>query len=124
MYMQEAYYSEPLKDVIFIKGSAYEFGNETAGKTTYEVHKNRIMKFALDQGNIEVNGANEIVERINKGEAVKAREISRKLIGKNSKYETFEKGEHSNSLEVGEDESISKVIENNEKLSQKVPSFA
>jgi hypothetical protein len=124
MYMQEAYYKKPLKDVIYIKGSAYEFSNEVAGKTTYDVYKNRILKVNIDLDQSGVSDASAIADKLSNGESVKPREISKKLIGKTNKYETLEKGEKLNTIEVGEDETITKSIENNEKQSDKAPSYA
>jgi hypothetical protein len=109
MDMQEAYYKEPLKNDIYIKGTAYEFKNETAGKTTYDVYEERVLKF-----NIEGHD-NTIIDKINNGETVKPRDISKKLIGKNNKYEASEKGNFVETVEIEEDENIVKFIEKNEK---------
>lgn len=122
--MQEAYYEKPLGNVIYIKGNAYEFSNEVAGKTTYDVYKDRILKVNIDLSEKGGDETGRIADRMNKGEPVKAREISKKLIGKTNNYETYDKGEKINTVEVGEDEHITKFIENNEKESQKVATYA
>lgn len=109
MNMQEAYYDEPLKDTIYIKGTAYEFKDETAGKTTYDVYKDRVLKFDIEGQD------STIIDKINNGESVSARDIAKKLIGKRNKYEPAEKGQLVDTIEIGEDEDIAKFMEKNQK---------